>query len=298
MPQLTLLNSMAGQEFGPSLDQQVAWGIQVLDLKDKILGKKVELLTDQEAAQAAKLISNRNLSVYCLSTNLFDADLEQGESVFVQDHLGQVDRVIQIAKVLNPTLIRFIAATTSKRETITDSIEYLNRHHSWLIPLYGEGIRRIGDAGYCITIENEARDCIFSRPEEILDFFEELNCGDSVNLTWDVQNLWQMGTYPSLEVYHELKSLLGYYHLKGGRQKSGNNELSWRSSLEDATWPVSEITRQVIADQVSPVICLNGSHGKPKPDYDYDNIVKRDLEFLRSTFPKLRTDPSTTCLES
>jgi hypothetical protein len=29
------------------------------------------------------------------------------------------------------------------------------------------------------------------------------------------------------------------------------------------------------------VICLNPSHGAPKPGYDYTDVVKRDIDFLR-----------------
>ena len=61
----------------------------------------------------------------------------------------------------------------------------------------------------------------------------------------------------------------------------GATELKWRSGLEDAAWPVREITSQVIADGVSPVICLNGSHGERKADYDYTDVTERDLAYVR-----------------
>jgi len=32
---------------------------------------------------------------------------------------------------------------------------------------------------------------------------------------------------------------------------------------------------------VSPVLCLNSSHGVAKGGYDYSNVAKRDLDFLR-----------------
>jgi hypothetical protein len=57
--------------------------------------------------------------------------------------------------------------------------------------------------------------------------------------------------------------------------------LKWRSSLADASWPVAEITRRVAEDGVSPVICLNPSHGASKPGYDYADIVARDIAYLR-----------------
>ena len=35
-------------------------------------------------------------------------------------------------------------------------------------------------------------------------------------------------------------------------------------------------------DEGLPAICLNPSHGKWKDGYNYDNIVLRDLEFIRA----------------
>ena len=87
-----------------------------------------------------------------------------------------------------------------------------------------------------------------------------------------------MGTYPTMDVYYKLKGLIGYYHLKGGQQRDGNSDLYWRSSLEDASWPVAEITRQVVMDGLSQMICLNASHGQAKAGYDYNNMTKRDLD--------------------
>jgi sugar phosphate isomerase/epimerase len=104
---------------------------------------------------------------------------------------------------------------------------------------------------------------------------------DSVFFTYDVQNLWQMGTFPTLDVYRTLKPLIGYFHLKGG--KAGDDgRLLWKSTLEDASWPVVEMTREVVRDGVSPVICLNPSHGGKLEGYDYNRMVQRDLEYIRS----------------
>jgi hypothetical protein len=57
--------------------------------------------------------------------------------------------------------------------------------------------------------------------------------------------------------------------------------------LEDASWPVVEITQQVVMDGVAPVICLNGSHGEAKAGYDYNNMTKRDLDFIRRAIPEI-----------
>jgi len=257
-------------------------------LKDAIFGKGIVDLTEDEAKRAAKLINGRNLSVYCFSTGLFHGDIESREEKFREDYLTKIEHVIEIAQILQPQMIRLLAAQTSRRENVENSIEYICSNHPWLIPLYGEAIDIIYSSSFKATIENETGNCIFSNPEEIIAFFEQLDRQEKVCFTWDVQNLWQMGTYPTMEVYKKLKNLIGYYHLKGGQQDDESNQLRWRSTLKDASWPVVEITRQVVADGVSPVICLNSSHGKTKEGYDYSDITKRDLDFIREMIPEVK----------
>jgi hypothetical protein len=41
------------------------------------------------------------------------------------------------------------------------------------------------------------------------------------------------------------------------------------------------LTKQVIADGVSKVICLNPSHGQKQEGYNYDNLVERDLKYVQ-----------------
>ena len=283
MVKITILNSMAGREFEQALDQHVSWGIEILDLKDAIFGKSIVQLTEEQAEGAAALIHERGLSVYCFSTGLFHGDVELGETRFREDYLDKIDHVIELAGILQPDIIRLLPARTSRRTEIGDSVEYIREHHPWLIPLYAEAIHRLYDSGFDVTIENEVGGCIFSTPEEIINFFEELDCEEEVCFTWDVQNLWQMGTYPTMDVYDKLKGLMCYYHLKGGQSSDGapGSPLLWRSALEDASWPVVEITQQVVIDGGCQVICLNASHGRPKEGYDYSNITKRDLDFVR-----------------
>lgn len=284
---VTILNSMVGRDFEQALDTHVSWGIKLVDLRDAIFGKNIIGLTEEEAERAAALIHERELSVYCLSTGFFHGDIELGEERFREDYLEKIDHVVSLAKILKPRMIRLLAARTSKRGDTEDSVEYIRANHPWLIPLYAEAIDGIYDSGFRVTIENEVGNCIFSSPEEILGFFEELDRPERACFTWDVQNLWQMGTYPTMDVYSKLKGLIGYYHLKGGQQADGSTELRWRSALADASWPVVEITRQVVMDGATEVICLNSSHGKAKEGYDYSNIVKRDLDFIRSAIPEV-----------
>ena len=280
---LTMLNSMADRDFETALDRHLEWGLHHLDLKDSIFGKGVADLNAAEAQRAAELIAARGLTVHCMSTQLFHGDVEVGETAFRAAHLRPLQRAIEVAAVLRPRLFRLLSARTKRRAEVADGVGYLRRDHPWVIACYREAVQRLAAAGLQVTIENECHANLFATPDEVLGFFAELDCGAAVNLTWDVQNMWQMGTFPSLQVYRRLRPLLAYYHLKGGQSAAGSNVLRWRSGLEDASWPVAEITRQVAADGVSPVICLNGSHGERKPGYPYHDVLARDLAFVRST---------------
>jgi hypothetical protein len=281
--QLTILNSMASSDFEEALDLHVEWGLEILDLKDGILGRGVADLTDEEAARAGAMAAERGLSVYCMSTGLFFDDVEKGEAHFRERHFSRVERVVGIARVLKPKVVRLLAARSDSRAEVGDGIDYAGREHSWLFGLYAEAIDRIAAAGFTVTIENEVHGCLLTTPAETRDLFERIDRPGKVMLTWDVQNMWQMGTFPTMAVYEELRPLIGYLHLKGGQYEEGDpaRTLRWQSSLADASWPVAEITQAAMDDGVCEAVCLNPSHGERRPGYDYDDIVPRDIEFAR-----------------
>lgn len=291
--QITVLNTMAGQDFKSALDTQSDWGLQLLDLKDGVFGKNIISLTDEEAERAAAMIQKRGMSVYCLSTTLFNDDIEIGETAFRQRHLEPMTRAIEIAQILQPKLIRLIAAKTSRRLQISDSVTYVRVAHPWLFTLYGEAIELITDSGFVATVENETGGCLLSNSSEIRGYFDVFSTYGDVCFTWDVVNLWQAGTFPTLEVYESLKPIIGYYHLKGGRHNEQSQQLRWQSSLEHASWPVAEITRRVITDHLSPVICLNPPHGSRSPDGDDEGDVEHDLAYIRRLVnEEYQNDPS------
>ncbi|MFW6189430.1 MAG: sugar phosphate isomerase/epimerase family protein [Planctomycetota bacterium] len=283
-PHLTVLNSMAGTDFADALDTHVEWGLRVLDLKNAIFGKPVMELTDREAERAAGMIAERGLTVHCLSTGLFNEAVEAGEETFREEHLGRVDRAVEIGNALDARTVRLLAASTERRDEVLHSFLYLQQEAPWLFDLYAAAVDRLGEEGFKVVIENEVGGCIFSRPCEVPAFFERLD-RPAARLTWDVQNLWQMGTFPTPEIYHELEPLIGMLHLKGGRSEVAGGLLKWRAYLEDSSYPVLPIVRAAVAGGACSAVCLNPPHGEDSPDYDWD--YRRDIEFLRANVPEL-----------
>lgn len=277
-----MLNTMADQDIAVSIFRQASWGIADLDLKDALFGKAVLDVSDSEAAAVAALARDHGMAVHCLSTSLFFDDVELGEAHFREHHLGRIDRAIDIARILQPRLVRLLAARSSRaRAQRENAIERLDRDHPWLVGMYGEAIDRLHAAGFSSTIENEVHGCVLSTPDEVLALFARIGRRDRVCFTWDVQNLWEQGTFPTIAVYERLRPLIGYYHLKGGRADTVGGPLVWNCGLAEASWPVVELTGRVARDGVSPVMCLNPSHGRRIDGYEYREMAWRDLEFVR-----------------
>ncbi len=286
--QLTILNSMASEDFEESMRMHREWGLAWVDLRDAIYGRRVEELDLADARRARRYLDELGLELYCASTNVFVEEVANGEAAF-RAHLRTLEKVMELCAVLRPRLVRLNAADFAQRSADVNSVGVIKQHYPWLIDVYRAGVDMVAAHGMLPTIENEAFDTSLSKPEEFVDFFDWLDRPGVAGLTWDVQNQWSSGVFPSIETYRRLKPLIRYYHVKGGQTEPGSTDLAWNVALEDASWPVIEITSAVVADGVSPVICLNpAQHGAAKDGYRYEGLVKRDLDFLRASVPGLQ----------
>ncbi len=273
---------MAGEEFPAALDRHLEWGIHDLDLRDGIYGHWLKSLPVEDAKVAAREIQARDLSVFCLSSSVFFGALEDGQEAFTVEHERRLAQILPLIDVFQPDLVRVIAPQLKTRPDDETAVDRVVADYPWVFDLFRDAVERITAAGARATIENEAWKCILSRPREFTQFFSELDLGQAVNLTWDVQNQWATGVFPSVAMLDEVEPLVAYYHVKGGQHVGESRKLRWNVALEDATWPVTEITREVVSRGVSPVICLNpAQHGEDKPGYDYSGIVERDIAFMR-----------------
>lgn len=274
---ITLLSTIAGPDFPAALQRQAALGLTLLDLKDSIWDQTIEQLDEATAKRAAALCRENGLGVDCFSTGIGRARLTE-ESAFRTAFEPALERALCSAKILRPRTFRLLMPMVEAEKG--DAFERMQREWPWVIGVYREWVDRIAGAGLKPILENETHDCSFNTPADITGFFTALD-RPAARYTYDVQNLWQNGTFPSLEIYRRLRPFMGALHLKGGRSEAPGGPLVHAAPLEEASWPVLEIVRAVIADGITPVICLNPSHGAQPPGWDIWETACRDLAFLR-----------------
>jgi len=285
--QLTLLSTILGADFPLALERQKAVGIRFLDLKDGLWGKTIEQLEEGEAVRAADLIRGFGMETHCFSTSIGHTPLEPGvsESAFRARHEPALDNAIRVATVLRPQVIRLLAPQLTPNPGEI-AVERMLREFPWVIAVYRDWVDKITAAGFGVLIENEAWTCLLGSVADIQRFFAELD-RPAARYTWDIQNLWQTGTFPDLEVYHALKPLIGAVHLKGGRAGDDGKKLEWAAPLDEASWDVPGIVRAIVSDGVSPYICLNPSHGKKPPGWNLWEVTQREIAFLRREIPEI-----------
>ena len=290
--QLTMLNSMAGPDLPVALDRHVALRLRLVDLKDGLWGEKVEDLNDEQCVRAAALIAERNLEVHCLSTALGWADANLGEKAWRAGQEQLLQRVLQVAAILRPRYVRVLAVRICTAEKPAPwSYGQTVTVHPWLPVAYADLVRRINAAGFAACMENEAKHCALATAEDVIAFFAALRPlvrGGVCDYIWDVQNMWQMGTFPSVGGYQALRPYLRLLHLKGGRADA-RGVLTEASGLRTASWPVLPILEEVRRAGAVSVICLNPSHGRRPPDYDIWRVVQDDIAFLRESLPGLES---------
>jgi len=294
MAHLTMLSEMMGGELPAAIERLAGLGIRHLDLKGGVFGRNIAELDDAQNERLAALVASANMEVYCFSSVLGRWSIDAvGEREFRERLVGGVRCVLATARCVRPALVRLLGCTFAARADVADANDYLAAKAPWVYAAYGEAIAALREGGLAVTIENEPGS-IFTHPVETLGFFARLACPDAVGFTWDVQNMWQSGTLPSLAVYEALRPIVNYVHLKGGcGRRAAPDTLAYRTTLAQASWPVAEIVAAVLADGVSPVLCLNPPHGRDPsavlgaPPGLEPYAPQRDVAFLRATFPEI-----------
>ncbi len=282
--QLTILNAMAGRDVEASLARHREWGLRWVDLKDAFWGKSLLDLTDEEVDRLAGLLEQHELGTWCLSTSLFGGSLDQSREAFEVDCEAGLKRALEVAQRLRPHFVRLLGARSDACGKGQPGRDFWRVNAPWLPKAYAEAAKRIEQAGFRATIENETKGCILASVGDFEALFSELGADVPLSLTWDIQNHWQCGEFPTLEIYRRLRPLIEFVHLKGGRAEVPGGPLRWSAPLSRASWPLREIVSAVLEDGVSPVICLNPSHGEAPPAGEPTDDTEHNIAFLRETF--------------
>lgn len=277
MSRISITNSVFGADAIASLELQQAVGVSDLDLKDGLFGRTVVDLSADEARRVAERAEQLGLNPYSMSTTFFDDEIEKGEQYFREHFLDRIDTALEVAAVVKTDVIRLMAAQASGRLSGAPLLDYLDDGFGWVIPAYREAIARIGAAGFEVVIENEVGSSICSSPADVLALFGAISDAGPVSFTWDVQNMWETGHFPSLELFEQLRPVIGYVHVKGGAMVDG---VLHKASLRDADWPVRNIVQAVAASGVSPVICVNPCHGVAPAGYNGVAVALDDIRFV------------------
>jgi sugar phosphate isomerase/epimerase len=287
--QVTMLSTMAGPDFPEALRKQAALGLKLLDLKDGLWGQRIEEIDESTALRASELIKAEGLAVDCLSSSIGCISFKEGmtEATFRAACDSLVENIVRTAVIFRPRMVRLLLPAYLPRATGESTFVAMQRTAPWVVGVYRGWINRIAATGATPVLENEAHGCLFATPADIAAFFKALD-HPAARYIWDVQNLWQMGVFPSLDAHLLLKPFIASLHLKGGRADTLGGPLVTAAALEDASWPVLDVVRTVLADGVVSVICLNPSHGTKPAGWDIWETGVRDLAFLRRHFPQIQ----------
>ncbi|MCB0065633.1 MAG: sugar phosphate isomerase/epimerase [Caldilineaceae bacterium] len=289
-----MLAEMMDRDLPASVSRLAELNIRHLDLKTSVFGRAIEDLDNQHREELAALIAVSGSSVYCFSSTLGHRNVcTVDERTFRAEMEAGIANMIATAQTVRPAKVRLLSCWLGEHRHEPDQLAMVEQHVPWVIAAYRDAIDQIAEAGLAPTIENEPH-TILASPEGTIAFFERLE-RPSVTYTWDVQNMWQSGSYPSLEAYYTLRPIMDYFHLKGGRSTDGaRGPLAFRCPLAHASWPVREILDAVLADGASPVICLNPSHGAVLENYAFGSLDDRaammrtealhDVDYLRANF--------------
>jgi hypothetical protein len=292
---LSVLAEMLDKDLPASLAIMREHRLPFVDLKQHVYGARIHELDNQVRHRLRDDLDRYGIRLSCLASTLGHRNvLATSEQDFRMAMEQGVTNLLDTAAIVRPRMIRLLACTAISASGEHYPVETMDRLAPWVIPAYQEAIRHIAAHGISVTIENEP-DSVLSSPDNVLAFFARLEGEDDTGFTWDIQNMWQSGTVPSLSVYEQLRSVINYVHLKGGRNAGENDPaLRYRCGLESASWPVIDLVGRVIDDGTSPVICLNTSHGEipaGDPFIDLDPDIPRsriealhDAAYIRQHF--------------
>ena len=273
---LTLQSDMCGSTLEEVIAFHLDRGLSELDLKTGLAGEPVETMTLDDARRARAMLDAAGLGLYCLSTSLFAVELA-ADGRAVEDDAARLQELGPVIDVLAPRYVRVLAAI--RPEHGSSPVAHLPGAVAYAAALRSSAAD-LTARGTGLLIENGPENSVVSSAANARQLAELIGTGSTIGFIWDVQNMWQSGSFPRASDPAEFGSLLKYVHVKGGRTAGPvPGELVSASTLADASWPVVEVLDAVRELGTVECIALNPSHGRHESTTP-DSIRDHDIDFL------------------
>lgn len=193
-------------------------GVQYAELQE-IYGKRVELLTEEEAQKIRTLNEQYGIKPVSVTTHAFAGvdvmSLEVGDATY-EKHMNLLKNGIKIARIIGAPQVRAMPFTKAIVLHGAHGSDQWNAsgNKAWpkFIELYRPIAKLAEEEDITITVENGFNAMIVSG-YQCRKFVEELGC-DKIKILWDPANALYYGDIAYPNAYNEVKDYLGHVHIK------------------------------------------------------------------------------------
>ena len=193
-------------------------GVQYAELQE-IYGKRVELLTQEEAEEIRALNEQYGITPVSVTTHAFAGvdvmSLHVGDETY-EKHMALLKNGIRVARIVGAPQVRAMPFTKAIVLHGAHGSDQWNAggNKAWpkFIELYRPIAKLAEDEDITITVENGFNAMIVSG-YQCRKFAEELGC-DKIKILWDPANALYYGDIPYPNAYNEIKDCLGHVHIK------------------------------------------------------------------------------------
>ncbi len=167
-----------------------SWGLEYVDLRNRIFGKSIEFLTDAELAEVKRLLDENGMKVGCIESSL--AKVHMPDAAGQRAEAQKLEGVIRAANALNCRLVRSFfywqperkhngrVLKEEERGLLTAQPELMAQVTAMFRPL----AVRAQQAGLTLAIEN-----CDATPLEVFAFLDAMNM-PNLGFAWDAWFWW------------------------------------------------------------------------------------------------------------
>jgi sugar phosphate isomerase/epimerase len=210
MFKLGVITDEISQDVKKAVDISKELGLDCIELRG-CWNKNIKDLTNIEIRKIRNLTNLAGLEVVCLASPLFKCNLTTKAEV--QEHLGFLPRLAEIAKLINTEIIRGFAFW---------SVENPEKHWKSMVEKLSEAAYICEKEGLTFALENEAP-TILGTGKETRAAVEEVN-SKALKLVWDPGNSFLTDEVPYPDGYLQARDYMVHMHLKDGvrDERTGN----------------------------------------------------------------------------